>query len=153
MVKFNWSSPIFCRRGTIVLNTVAWPSITWYYTYRAAIANANVVQRFYVNSLAPGWCFRNDLKNVISKLIWQIDIMSISCEIVLVWMSIESIDDKSTLDQVLAWCCQATSHYLSQCWPRSMASYCVTRPQWVKCKETPCQYILSFWMSYWVSVG
>ena len=28
--------------------------------------------------------------------------------------------DKSTLVQVMAWCCQATSHYLSQCWPRSM---------------------------------
>ena len=32
----------------------------------------------------------------------------------------------------MAWCRQATSHYLSQCWPRSMASYSVTRPQWVK---------------------
>ena len=31
----------------------------------------------------------------------------------------------------MAWCCQAPSHYLSQCWPRSMASYGVTRPQWV----------------------
>ena len=27
--------------------------------------------------------------------------------------------DKSTLVQVMAWCRQATSHYLSQCWPRS----------------------------------
>ena len=25
------------------------------------------------------------------------------------------IDDKSTLVQVMAWCCQASSHYLSQC--------------------------------------
>ena len=24
----------------------------------------------------------------------------------------------------MAWCCQATSHYLSQCWPRSMVSLC-----------------------------
>ena len=41
------------------------------------------------------------------------------------------------LVQVMAWCRQATSHYLSQCWPRSL-SYGVTshngvtRPQWVK---------------------
>ena len=27
---------------------------------------------------------------------------------------------------------QATSHYLSQCWPRSMSPYGVTRPQWIK---------------------
>ena len=40
-------------------------------------------------------------------------------------------DDKSTLVQVMAWCRQATSHYLSQFWPRSMSPYGVTRPQWV----------------------
>ena len=38
---------------------------------------------------------------------------------------------KSTLVQVMAWCHQATSHYLSQCWPRSMPPYGFTRPQWV----------------------
>ena len=32
----------------------------------------------------------------------------------------------------MAWCRQATSHYLSQCWPRSRSPYGVTRPQWVK---------------------
>ena len=31
----------------------------------------------------------------------------------------------------MAWCHQATSHYLSQCWPRSLSPYGVTRPQWV----------------------
>ena len=39
--------------------------------------------------------------------------------------------DQSTLLQVMAWCRQATSHYLSQCWPRSLSQYGVTRPQWV----------------------
>ena len=32
----------------------------------------------------------------------------------------------------MAWCHQATSHYLSQCWPRSVPPNGVTRPQWVK---------------------
>ena len=40
-------------------------------------------------------------------------------------------DDKSTLVQVMAWCRQATSHNLGQCWPRSLPPYGVTRPQWV----------------------
>ena len=31
----------------------------------------------------------------------------------------------------MAWCCQATSHCLNQCWPRSMLPYGVTWPQWV----------------------
>ena len=38
----------------------------------------------------------------------------------------------STLVQVMAWCRQATSHYLSQCWPRSLSPYGVTRPRCVK---------------------
>ena len=45
-------------------------------------------------------------------------------------------DEKSILVQVMAWCRQATSHYPSQCWPRSMSPYGVNRPQWVKlCAE------------------
>ena len=31
-------------------------------------------------------------------------------------MPMSFIDDKSTLVQVMAWCRQATSHYLNQCW-------------------------------------
>ena len=32
----------------------------------------------------------------------------------------------------MAWCHQATCHYQSQCWPRSVSPYGITRPQWVK---------------------
>ena len=31
----------------------------------------------------------------------------------------------------MAWCPQATSHYLSQCWLKSLSPYGITRPQWV----------------------
>ena len=31
----------------------------------------------------------------------------------------------------MAWCCQATSHCLNQCWPRTRSPYGVTRPQGV----------------------
>ena len=41
-------------------------------------------------------------------------------------------NQKSTLVQVMAWCHQATSHYLSQMWPISMSPYGVTSRQWVK---------------------
>ena len=53
---------------------------------------------------------------------------AISSKIALRWMPLDLTDDKSTLVQVMAWCCQATSHYLSQCWPRFMSPYGVTRP-------------------------
>ena len=41
------------------------------------------------------------------------------------------LTDKSTLVQVMAWCHQATSLYLSQCWPRPLSPSGVTKPQWV----------------------
>ena len=31
----------------------------------------------------------------------------------------------------MAWCREATSHYMSQCWPRYLSPYGVTSPQWV----------------------
>ena len=47
------------------------------------------------------------------------------------WMPRDFTDDKSILVQVMAWCHQSTSHYLSQCWFRSLSPYGITRPQWV----------------------
>ena len=55
----------------------------------------------------------------------------ISCEIAQIWLPLDYNYEKSTLVQLMAWCHQATSHYLSQCWPRSLSPYGVTRPQWV----------------------
>ena len=61
-----------------------------------------------------------------------IDGWSISCEIALMWFSMDLTDDISALVQVIAWCCQASSHYLSQCWLWSMSPYGITRLQCVK---------------------
>ena len=44
---------------------------------------------------------------------------------------------QSILVRVMVWCHQAPSHYLSQCWPRFMPSYDVTRPQGVKISSKP----------------
>ena len=57
----------------------------------------------------------------IFKLTSGIWFFSNSCEIALERMSQDPADDKSTLVQVMSWCHQATSHYLSQCWPGSMS--------------------------------
>ena len=46
-------------------------------------------------------------------------------------MSLGLSCDKSTLVQVKAWYHQATRHYLSQCWPRSLSQYDVTNPHWI----------------------
>ena len=73
-----------------------------------------------------------NFRYLIFQIISVIDGWGISCEHALRWMSLNLTDDKSTLVQVMAWCHQATSHYLSQCWPRSLSPNGVTRPQWVK---------------------
>ena len=51
---------------------------------------------------------------------YLISVWIISCEIALKWMALDSADYNSTLIQVMACCREATSHYLDQCWPRSM---------------------------------
>ena len=70
---------------------------------------------FDINSLAPGK-FQWNFRYVIFKGTLVIDDWDISCEIALIWISLDFTDDQSTLVQVMAWCRQATSHYLSQCW-------------------------------------
>ena len=47
-------------------------------------------------------------------------------------MPLDLTDATSTLGQLMAWCRQTSSHYLSQCWPRSISSYSVTRLQCVE---------------------
>ena len=84
----------------------------------------------WFNSLAPGkfeWNFRH----LFFKQNLVIDDWGICCEIALIWMSLDFTDDLSILVQVMAWCRQATSHYLSKCWRRFLLPSGVTRPQWV----------------------
>ena len=43
----------------------------------------------------------------------------------------------------MAWCRQATNHYMSKCWPSSVLPNGITRPQWVKSNvwlDLPFQY-------------
>ena len=78
--------------------------------------------------------YLNDIfRKVIFKLILTFDGWGISREIVIRWFKLDL--PGSILVQVMAWCFQATSHYLSQYLPRSMSLYTVTRPQWVKCVD------------------
>ena len=72
-----------------------------------------------------------DFKNAISNLVSPIDVFRSSHHNATRWMQRNLTDDKSTMVQVMAWCIQVTNHYLSQCWPRSMSPYVVTRPQFV----------------------
>ena len=85
----------------------------------------------WFNSSAPGRP-RCHFKTAIFNLVLLIGIFTSSKDNALRWMPRDPTDDKSALVQEMAWCRQATSHYLSQCWPSSMSPYGVTTPQWVK---------------------
>ena len=112
----------------IIFFTMDLPVTQW-----SSHTNPLVPGKFGFNSLAPGK-FELNFRYLIFQIISAIDGWVISCELALRWMSFDLTDDKSTLVQVMAWCCQATSHYLSQCWPRSLLPYGVTRPHWINLK-------------------
>ena len=123
--EISWHSPGGTCRGNME------DIYPWYdfEKYQFKIA-ATFPRGQWVNSLAPRK-FEWNFKSLIFQIISVIDGRVISCELALRWSSLKLTDDKSTLVQVMAWCRQATSHYLSQCWPRSLSPYGVNRPQWV----------------------
>ena len=60
------------------------------------------------------------LKGAILWFVSRIGFLGTSCEIALRRIPQNPIDDKSISVQVMAWCRQETSPYLSQCWSRYM---------------------------------
>ena len=109
--------------------------------------------RVFNNSLAPGRSLC-DFRNVIFNLALLIGILKSSYDNVLIRIPQDLTDDKSTLVQVMAWCHQATSHYLNQCWPRSPMPYGITRPQWVNTLklEQNGWYFAAFSLYSWILI-
>ena len=81
------------------------------------------------NSLAPER-FERKFFLVISKMILVIDDWGTYWENVLKWILLDLADYESTLVEVMAGCRQETSHYLNQCWPKSVSPYRVIGSQW-----------------------
>ena len=80
-----------------------------------------------INALPPGRCSCNS-KNLIFKLILQMDLMNICWEIALMWMPQNSLMISQNWFRL--WLCrQATSHYLKQC---RQDLYGIIKPQWFK---------------------
>ena len=140
-VQNIWDNPAFwlnkrkafCTKCAILNCLNIWFHIAIYTQYvTTGLINLIFAERTpWINSLALGK-FEWNFKYVIFKRILVIDGWGIFCEIALIWMSLDFTDDRWRLIQVMAWCRQAPSHYLSQCWPRSPSPYDVTDPQWVK---------------------
>ena len=98
----------------------------------------------YLSLIFP-WRCGCDFECLIFKYILVTDIISIGT--VLRWMPQNNTDDKSTLVLVMAWCRQATSHYLNQCLQRPMTPYDITRPHWQWAK---LHFLVTFFTSHFI---
>ena len=106
----------------------AWQSLIFVSHMKYCVIVGYVITK--IDSLPPGGVWPH-FECVILRCDAVITFMSISNSFAFRRMVQDPTDDKSTLVQVMAWCSQKTSHYLHQCWLRSMTLYGVTRPQWV----------------------
>ena len=64
-------------------------------------------------------------------MIFKLTIIQQSSRGHLLWNCFQVSATNLTNDEVMAWCHQATSHYLGQYWIRSVSPYGITRSQWV----------------------
>ena len=133
---------------TYLLVACSYSCICFHCPYEFVTSFLIAQNRVELNSSARGR-FELNFRWVMLKIILVIDGWGISCEITLRWMSLDLSYDKSTLIQVMAWCHQATSHYLSQCWPRFKSPYGVTRPQCVNVSSTGLDI---YWTQAWLSL-
>ena len=102
----------------------------WYWLFNFQRYHLDELSQITVltfKSLYTVWCCCN-FTLVILKLISRTHILSIFSEPALRWMPQHLTDDSPTSVQIMAWYRHATNYYLSQCWPRSMSPYGVTRP-------------------------
>ena len=144
--------PVQPQKTAHVPRTCCWPETeTWlmdwarkllYFTSRCSVIVIIFINsswaNYWLNSLAPGGCSCN-FNSIIFKPISLNSSRSLAEKL----MPQNLIDGKLTLVQVMAWCSQATNHYLSQCWPSSVLSYGVTSPQWVN-NATLCWWFQDF---------
>ena len=140
MMMSSWELSESSPRLTKMLHQVSAITSMTHVAYMAGFKRSLPV--LSINSLTPGGCSCH-FENIIFELISWIDALSAASKIVVRWMTQNSTDGKSTLVQVMAWCRQATSHCLSQCWPRSLSPYGVTRRQWVDW-QTPGKFMLAY---------
>ena len=94
--------------------------------------NANEMSLHWLTHWSLGRCCCENFKHNLG-----IDILSIQVNITFEWITEDPTAGNSTLGQVMAWCHQATSHYLNQCWPRSLING-ITRPQWLNHQHLIC---------------
>ena len=122
----------------------------------------NCQEQDSIDSLAPEW-WGNNFAGVFFKHIMRTGLLSMICETGIRWEPRDPTYGVSTLVSVIAWCRQASGHYIGHCWPWSMSSYGVTRSKWVKMsrhKVMLCfsegtfalKWLPKYTVSYWIFI-
>ena len=109
----------------------------------------------WVHLLAPSRCGHNFISaffHAFFQTLYNLVSWALPVKLILRGMPEKPIDEKSTLVQVMAWCRQATSHYLNHCWPRSAEPYDVTMNHVISTRNVPITWstmatekVLPFW--------
>ena len=135
-LKFVTEGPI--ENMSALVQIMTWcPQATSHYLnkwWARSITSYGNTEPHQVNLLAAGRCSIY-FKRKIFKLTIQNSSLDTRFEIALRQMPQNLTNDESTLVQIMACCLQATSHYLSQCWPRSFFPYGIIRPRTVKLRR------------------
>ena len=126
------NDPVVLGLILLVLVFIIWVSQIW-----SPLSDINVL---VFDSLAPGRS-GHDFKNAVLLN----GVFRSPYDNALRWMSRDFTNDKSTIVQAMAWCRQAASHYLSQCWPNCVSPYDITRPQWVNVAWTSAGIVLTIY--------
>ena len=105
-----------CESALYHLCIWLWTYIIWHPWYLPVIINLVILGFHFIHKLTGPGRLGCNLKFIIFKHCIQLDIMCISYKIVGWCKPDDLLDDMEILVKVMAWCRQATSHYLHQNW-------------------------------------
>ena len=98
--------------------TFSWNSMIFSWSW-----NRSEFHRFFKWSLIPGRCGCNIIHLTEQILLILLRNLATCCEIAVNWMPKSLTIDKLLLNQVIAWCRQARSHYRSYVYPDLLSPY------------------------------
>ena len=131
----QWETALLCNDVSHWLGASLWISLKHIPLFKSPMFNT-------LSSEQNGPYFADNIFKRIILNVWILNIVSLKC------VSDGLIENKSTLVQLMVWCCQATIYYLNQCWPMSVLPYGINEPQWVKWLNLYLNYLLQMvnWM-------
>ena len=124
---YPFLSPHYCD---VIMGAIASTITSFAIVYSTVYSDVDQRKHQSSASLAfvwgiPRWPVNSPHKWPVTRKMFPFD------DVILRWISLDLNDKKSTLVQVMDWCRQTASHYLSQCWPSYMSPYVRGIHRWI----------------------